>query len=82
MFVVASKSVSCCHIRAVNLRSVVVRETVTPKLFNALEISPQLAKSIGNKDPILLTFISSCCLGFRTTVGPFQSSSSGYLRDD
>ena len=43
--------------------------------------SIKVGQLIWNKDPISLTLISNCCLGFGTVVGPFWTSSSCYLRD-
>ena len=57
--------------------TVVGREIATPGFGNLTTIR----KSIGNKNSIQLTFISSCCLGFRTEFGPFWTNSSCYLQD-
>ena len=51
-----------------SLRSVVDRETATLGNFTTI------SKSTGNKDPIRLTFIYCCCLGFGTAVNSLKVS--------
>ena len=81
MLVVSSKSVPCCHIRA---------NDVSPEFSGSKNSYTSIILGFGNftingkltenNYPIQRTFISSCCLGFGTAVGPFWTTSS-YRRD-